>query len=425
MKRIIRVDHIWGDESAFDSVLIEDGVISRVADFDDVSSPGVETLRFRDSILLPGFTDAHLHLLWLGELLCGCDLRGCRNSREFRDRIQEHARTLSQGDFLFGYGYNENEWEDARKPDHNMIDDVTDGLTTIITRVDGHTWLLNSKAIVFANLSSVSDSELLSHIDNHAGKLTGIVYDKAYSQLVAKIVPKITDQKRREYLEKAQEYLLSLGITSCRSFGSLEDFLELAKMNQQNALKIRVCACLPTSALDWAIGVSVKTNSGTDKFWTGQIKMFADGSLGSKTALVSKPYSNGSLGLEVTTIDEMTRITEKAHTCGLGVAIHAIGDIAVLNVAKVLSQLGTDIDFIEHFQCNSKTAMNMLKNKEINVILNPSHIPLDSAVIPVEWGQLQDMAYPQADFWQTKMNVGFGSDARLQQPTHSMRLPVL
>ncbi|MEZ4812324.1 MAG: amidohydrolase [Caldisericia bacterium] len=395
---------------SFDSVLIDGDEIEEIGDFTDYKSSGFEIFDYGDSVILPGFTDAHLHLVWLGKILSGCDLREIKTSSELVNKIKEFSDGLDDDDFLLGYGYNEHEWEDGVKPTCDLIDNVSGNHPAILTRSDGHSWLLNSKMMVLAGIHEIKDPELRKHIQYLDGKPTGIVFDNVFTEKIKPLMPDPSPLKTRESILLAQEHLLSLGITSCRTFGTLDDFLMLASLEQENLLKLRIAASIPDTALDWAITLATQTGSGTERFWLGQIKIFSDGSLGSKTALVSKPYSDGTYGLPVMPFEKMQEIVDKAHAYGFGVAIHAIGDVAVHNVVKVLKN-GTKKDSIEHFQCASTASINEIAKTEVNVVLNPSHMPVDFDFINTEWKELKNMVYPVRSLKTAGVKIGFGSDA--------------
>jgi predicted amidohydrolase YtcJ len=411
LKLLIRGKHVWGLDESIDSVLIKDDEIIATGDYNDLSSPDITTHKYEDYLILPGFTDAHLHLSWLGKLLDGCDLRNIDDTNELATRIKTHKVALSENDFLLGYGYNEQEWRDDKNPTCSLIDSACGNHPAVLTRIDGHSWLINSKMMVIAGISTVTDPKLKSHIQyDRKGLPTGVIFDKAFFELVQPLLPKAKPELIKKYLLLAQDHLLSLGITSCRSFGSLDDFLMLASLEQDDLLKMRICGCIPVDSLDWALSLATQTGNGSDYFWVGQIKIFADGSLGSRTALISQPYPDGTLGLEIISTDGMKTIIEKAHSNGLGVAIHAIGDIAVANVVEALKN-GDSKDTIEHFQCGSKQTILKLSKTKVNVVINPSHMPIDYKFINREWRNLKDMVYPSASLIKAGISVGFGSDA--------------
>jgi predicted amidohydrolase YtcJ len=413
MKLIIRGKHIWGFDDSCDSVLIEDDHIESVGDWNDLSSPDITTHNYRDCMILPGFTDAHLHMEWLGKILCGCDLRGVTTLDDLTSKLSEYANTLPDDDWLIGYGLNERKWSQSVKLSRDLIDSACGNHPAILCRVDGHSWLINSQLIIQSGVNRVRDNDLEAHIQkDEENNPTGIIYDKAYEELISHLLPKDDISKIRNRLQVAQKQLLSQGITSCRSFGSQDVLMTLADMEQKNLIKMRVCACIPKDSLDWAVSISTKTGNGSDNLWIGQLKLFLDGSLGSQSALVSKPYIDGSYGLSLLEYDDLRMLIEKAHSHSIGVATHAIGDVAVARAVKAFTDCNsTKADTIEHFQCANFESISRIAKTDVGIVLNPSHISLDQSSIEQQWSSLKNWVYPMASLINAGARVGFGSDA--------------
>lgn len=412
MKKLITASKIWGFPEIYDSILVADGKISAVGSHKELRKEGLEFESHPKSIIFPGFCDAHLHLRWLGENLTLCDLRGCTSSAEFATRIENYAKSNPDEEFIFGFGWDDRTFNDHVKPSRNLLDNFNCGKKAILTKIDGHSFLANSAFLEHAGITTETPDPVGGRIEkDHNGQLTGMLYDTAYSVYAVPKIPKLQDNKRRQFFNAAQTHLLSLGVTSCRSFGTIEDFVALANMEIQKELQMRICACIPSEALAWAIGLSAKTGTGNGRFWTGQIKIFADGSLGSRTALVSEPYPDGTFGLEVAHPNEMELMVRECHLSNLGVAIHAIGDVAVKKVVDILSRQKYPHDTLEHFQCAKPSSVQNAGKNNITVVANPIHIPLDINAIPVEWPKLANYSYPIASLIANGAKVAFGSDA--------------
>lgn len=417
MSVLVKTSHIWGKEVTDNSIIVENGKIKRIGFYGDLSKDFMGEIHdYEKGMVIPGFCDAHLHMAWLGQTLTLCDLRECKSSAEFLDKIRAYAKKLAPGEFLRGFGWDDRAWSDNEKPTRWLIDDATCGHKCSLTKVDGHSFLINSEFMMECGVTGETTDTPGGRIGkNQDGEPDGMFYDSAFDEYARKKIPSPTTDQLESFLLKAAEHLLSYGITSCRTFGTLDDFVTLAHMDRKGILKIRTCACIPENALAWAVDLSAKTGTGSEMFWTGQLKLFADGSLGSKTALVSEPYSDGTKGIEVTTIREMKEKITMAHQIGLGVAIHAIGDEAVKNVLNVFGE-SSDQDTIEHFQCAKPQSIALAAKLGIPVVVNPSHMPLDAEAIKVEWPKLAQNSYPLASLIKAGAIVGFGSDAPVVDP---------
>lgn len=412
MKKLITASKIWGHPENCNSVLIDNNKISTIGSFADLNKDGLEIENYPKSIVLPGFCDAHLHLRWLGENLTLCNLKDCTSSAEFVKKIEDYIRSNPDEDFILGFGWDDRTFNDHVKSTKNLIDKVAGNKKVVLTKVDGHSYLVNSVFLEYAGISSNTPDPVGGRIEKDInGELSGMLYDTAYNVYAVPKLPKPDDKRLRQFINAAQDHLLSQGITSCRSFGTIEDFVSCANMESQKKLAMRICACIPSEALAWAIGLSARTGTGNDKFWTGQIKIFADGSLGSRTALVSEPYPDGSFGLLVTHPNEIELMVRECHMAGLGVAIHAIGDVAVKNVTDILSRNKNQNDTIEHFQCGKPLSVQLAGKNSLTVVANPAHISLDIGAIPTEWPKLAQYSYPIASLISNGARMAFGSDA--------------
>lgn len=410
MKLLIRAGHVWGGKASDNSVLIEDGFIQNVGFFDELYNKDTIVHEYLKAMISPGFTDAHIHLRWLGETLNLCNLRGCKSSSEFLDRIRRFAATLSPEDFLLGFGWDDGEWIDRPKIRHELIDEVCQGHKAALTRIDGHSFLINMKLLEFSNVKKDTPEPSGGKIErDENGQPTGLFYDTAY-ELIRCHIPKPVDIKLEKFILLAIQHLLTFGITSCRTFGTLDDYISITNLIHKKRLNMRVCACIPLQAMSWAVDLPAKTGNGNDMFWTGQVKLFADGSLGSKTAFISEPYLDGSKGLEVMSKSDMSNAVKKAHQVGLGVAIHAIGDEAVKKTLEVLT-ISKGPDTIEHFQCAKPQQITQVAKLGVPVVVNPTHIPLDITAIKNEWPKLVNFSYPISSLLNAGAKVGFGSDA--------------
>jgi len=409
MKFIVSGAHVWGCEFSDNAVLIEDGEIKSIGLIDELKQQDTKVHHYPKALITPGFTDAHLHLHWLGETLLMCDLRGCTTSLEFLARLQQYVLKLPEGDVLQGFGWDDRLWSDRISPTHSLIDDACAEHPAILTKVDGHSALVNKRMLDICKITRDTPDPKGGRIERgNDGEPNGILQE-SFCEFLKPNIPKLTADKLESYLLASMMHLLAKGITSCRSFGSIEDFVTLANMERKGILPMRVCGCIPVESLPWAIDLGAKTGTGNSMFWTGQVKLFADGSLGSKTALVSEPYSDGTYGLEVTSLEDMKHIIDQAHRIGLGVAIHAIGDIAVKNAVLAINE-PKGLDTIEHFQCAKPQTIATLRSKGISVVVNPAHIPLDVDAIKKEWKKLESVSYPLFSLTETGVPVGFGSD---------------
>lgn len=408
MSLLVSARHVWGKDNDTNSILIENGRIKSIGSRENLAMLADKVVDYPHNLILPGFCDAHLHLAWLGENLTGCDLRGCTSIEDFAGRLQAWAKNLKPDEVLYGFGWDERTWSKPQNITGEMLDDIVPGVKVFLTKVDGHSFCASKKLIETLGLNRDTPDPSGGKINRDVdGNPTGLLFDNASKLITSKLG--ITG-KEKEF-NTAFDHLLANGVTSVRSFGSLDNFIELGRMSQNpDGLPLRVCACVPYEDMIWAFDFGLKTGQGSDTFWVGQIKMFADGSLGSRTALVSKPYPDGTFGLEVMTTREMADVAKAAHEHKLGVAIHTIGDVASSRVARVMKNTNM-LDTIEHLQSADPDTIKDVSTTQTPVIANPGHIPLDAEAIYSDWKEIAHMAYPIASMLAAGVPVGFGSDA--------------
>lgn len=408
MSLLICAKHIWGKNDQVDSVLVENGLIVATGQKSDLARVAQEIVEYPDCIVLPGFCDAHLHLAWLGENLTGCDLGGCVSSKSFIETLRNWNENHKQESVILGYGWDERNWSDPAKVTANLIDQAIQDKPVFLVKVDGHSYAANTAMLKKLGITKETTDPQGGRFDRDVeGNPTGLMFERA-SDIFYRQAGK---QSKEKELRAAFDHLLSYGITSVRSFGSLDVFIELGRMAQSTiGLPLRVCGCIPYQDIEWVKDLRLQTNLGSEFFWVGQIKMFADGSLGSSTAYVTRPYPDGSYGLEVMTVKEMAEIAKIAHELRLGVSIHTIGDQSAANVARVMKTTNY-MDTIEHLQCASQETIKEIARCETPVIVNPSHIPMDVDAIYKQWKEISHMAYPMASLLSAGIQIGFGSDA--------------
>ena len=388
--------------------LSKNGLIVAIGKKDELAKLATSVEEYDRCLILPGFCDAHIHLSWLGENLTGCDLRGCTDSKDFLSRLSSWSIKLAPGEVLLGFGWDERGWADPQKVTAELIDKAVPDHPALLVKIDGHSYAVNTLMLERAKISKDTSDVDGGRIDrDDKGNPSGLLLDNAAGAAIATLEK--TDKLKE--CKAAFEHLLSNGVTSIRTFGTLDNFIELGRLAQENgSLPVRVCACVPCDNIEFAKGFGLKTGNGSEYFWVGQIKMFSDGALGSRTALVSRPYPDGTYGIEVMSTKSMAEIANIAHAMDMGVAIHTIGDASAANVARVM-KMTNGKDTIEHLQCASPELIKEIAVTGVPVIANPSHIPLDATTIHTDWKELVHFAYPIGTLLANGVNVGFGSDA--------------
>jgi len=283
----------------------------------------------------PGFIDSHCHFLYYGLNLRQTDLTGTTSPEDVIQRLKENDDPASP--WVRGRGWDQNDWAIKVFPNKELLDNAFPDKPVYLVRVDGHAAWVNTKALEMARITAVvpEGGEVIT--DSHGA--TGILLDNAMT-LVEKLIPAPEREEKVRALLKAQANCFAVGLTMVGDAGlDKDDVLLLDSLQQSDKLKMRVYAMLsPTTAnIDHFINKGVYR---TGKLTVRSIKMFADGALGSRGALLREPYSDDpqNNGIQVTSLDEFNRICSLAYEKGYQVNTHCIGDSAVSLVLDIYSQ---------------------------------------------------------------------------------------
>lgn len=330
-----------------DWIAIDDGR------FDEVGTgepPSGDPLVKVDGVVLPGMIDAHVHLTSTGIYRNGLDCRDCRSIPQLLETIAGFVRQNSVT-WIAGGSFDPGRNADPRMPDRWELDSVARDQVLMLVRADGHSSTLSSAALEALDLDRTLPGTELSDGGEPTGRLSNLAHYSAARRFFSSLP--------REEIRKAQvaacAAALERGVTSVHDMGgpSHDDFAVL--MDSLDRLPIAVKAYLPTLDIPKALAASRDCVGGD---------LALDGSIGSRTAAMSKPYEDedvmGSLYLED---EEVIAFFVEATRAGLQAGVHAIGDAAVDQAIRCMEQallrLGPMAAAgarrlrhrIEHFEC--------------------------------------------------------------------------
>jgi predicted amidohydrolase YtcJ len=320
-----------------EAVAITDNRIVAVGSNEEISSlkrPGIPVIDLEGRIVLPGFNDAHVHFYAGGANLTGPQLRYTKSETEFRDTLAAFVRHQPKGQWITGGNWDHENWAPARLPTRELIDEVTRDWPVMIKRLDGHMSLANSLALKAAGVNKdtkdVPGGVIVRDAD---GNPTGILKDAA-QELVAKVIPPPSEQQIIDAVRAAQTYANAQGVTSVQDMSaSPAVFHAYQTMLHDGRLRVRISSHQPLGNWQRLAQVGVAADFGNEYLHIGGLKGYADGSLGSTTALLFAPYvdspnTSGIPSAELSNPEAMFRNIEGADSAGLQIAIHAIGDKA-------------------------------------------------------------------------------------------------
>src|SRR5713226_4542257 len=299
----------------------------------------------KGQLVLPGFNDAHVHFMSGGFQLSSVDLRDANSQQEFAERIRAFADKLPPGRWITGGDWDHERWPDAKLPTKELIDRFTPNTPVFVNRLDGHMALANSLALKLANVTrqTLDPPGGIIVRDPNTSEPTGVLKDAAQS-FVWKVFPPPSFEEKLAAARAATNHAASVGVTSVQDMSAGADVGVYQALLDRGELKNRIYAVWPLPRWERLAQTGVRAHFGSAMLRTGGLKGFADGSLGSTTALFFEPYldapnTSGIPSDEMFPEGAMLERVRGADRAGLQVIIHAIGDRANDNILSIYERV--------------------------------------------------------------------------------------
>lgn len=417
-------------------ILVEGGKIAWIGAWDEAVRihPGARVLDASDGTVMPGLTDAHAHVAGLGDALATVSLVGTRSYEEVIDRIATQAARMEPGEWVFGRGWDQNDWQQQEFPTAAALDARVPDNPVWVSRIDGHAGLANTAAMRAAGITAATkDPDGGRILRDSAGNPTGVFIDSA-EDLINNVVKSTSLSERKRRLAAALKAIAAHGLTGVHDAGVNEDTITLYKqLADEGALPIRVYAMLSDDAklIDrwFSSGPLIGYR---DLLTVRAVKMYADGALGSRGAALLGPYSDdpGNDGLMRASIEHLRDVSSRARKAGFQVGTHAIGDRAVRNALEAYEEAGVDASDrfrIEHLQVMALEDLPRLVRMKVIASMQPTHATSDMPWAEQRIGPKRILG---AYLWRTILDAGgplaFGSDFPVEEvnPWHGVHAAV-
>ena len=303
------------------------------ADIQAWIGPGTRLLDARGATVLPGFNDSHVHFVAGSSLLSQVQLNDVTTRQEFVRRVAASARELKYGEWVLGRGWDHEKLPGARLPTRDWIDDVTPDNPVWLGRYDGHMGLANSAALKIAGVDrNTPDPPGGAIVRDANGNPTGALKDAA-AGLVERLIPPPSDEQLTRAIRAGLEEVRRAGLTSVQDISHAREMRVYQKLLAAGELTVRFYCITPIQEYEAPLRAGITAGFGNDWIRTGAVKGFADGSLGSTTALFFEPYDDapttrGLFNAMMLPEGHMLQMAQPADAAGLQIAIHAIGDRA-------------------------------------------------------------------------------------------------
>lgn len=333
---------IYSVDSAFtvhSSMAISNGKIIAIGEKENIEKKYESTNTFdaTGKYIYPGFIDPHCHFLGYGLGLPNAWLAGAKDWEEVVTRLVENQKQYST-EWVKGRGWNQNEWAVKQFPTNELLNKAFPDKPVYIVRIDGHAAIANQKALEIAGITAkttISGGEIIKA----NGKPTGVLVDNAM-ELVRKCIPESTKEEKTKALINAQKNCFAVGLTGVHDAGLDTDEVFLVdSLHKSGSLKMRINAWLNPTKSNYETFLN-KGVYQTDWLTVRSIKIYADGALGSRGALLLKPYSDDpkNNGIQVETTEKLDSVCKIASDAGYQVCTHCIGDNAVRLMIDIYSK---------------------------------------------------------------------------------------
>jgi len=395
---------------AGDAVWWDGGVVQEVgpsAALARLVPRGTPVYDLPEALVTPGFVDGHTHFgLWALNRR-RVQLTGAK-TRETALAAVAAARPV-QG-WVIGQGWDANGW--TQRPDRAALDAIQRG-PVYLDSLDVHAAWVNSAALAAAGITRHTADPFGGRIvRDAAGEPTGLLLERAV-ELMTPHLPEPPAERLDEALREAQAEAHRLGLTGIHDVEAMGTMRAFERLEAADVLRLRVLFHPPVDALPTLVGRGVRSGVGSGWITVGGVKMFLDGSLGSRTAWMLDPYEGSrDRGMPITAEADVRVAMRLAAGAGIASTVHAIGDAAVrraLDLMSTLDRVGIP-HRIEHFQCVHPADLGRAAAAGIVLSMQPAHLLTDVPLVDRHWGSRGRGAYAFRTLLREGSTLVFGSD---------------
>ena len=370
-----------------------------------------ETVDLGGRCVLPGFTDSHVHFPTWAVAQHEVKLDGCTSLDEALARIRDAPAT---GAWLRGYGWRSGDWRDARDPTKDDLDPITGDRPAGLIAKDYHSLWLNSAALALAAGDLDVEGGVVER--DAQSEPTGVLREEAAWRFKERYMTLPAD----DYVEAMRTGIKlanSRGVTCVHDKDGWLGALGLwQRLEVQGSLSLRVWQSVPADLLPELRGLSLRSGFGSPLLRAGYLKVFMDGTLGSRTA-----WMLDGTGVQITSGDDLAEIVRAGAAAGWPVGVHAIGDRANREALDAFEQT-RDVwqpaglrQRIEHAQCLSLEDLPRFAELGVAVSAQFTHATSDRDLAERFWGDKLEGTYAFRSLVDSGALVVNGSDAPIEE----------
>jgi predicted amidohydrolase YtcJ len=413
----IRFEALWFDD--------EGRVVATLRDGERPDRDGVRRIDGNGRVLVPGFVDAHVHVMGLGFAELTLDLSDTRSLEQALDRIRAFAEANPGRPWILGRGWNQEAWGLGRFPTAAELDQAVRDRPVYLARVDGHAGWANSLALSAAGITAETEAPPGGRIERIAqtGAPAGVLVDAA-EVLMQRAVPEPRPVERDLALSAAQARLHARGITAVADMGtSIEDWQAFRRAGDAGSLTLRIMAYASgVEEMELIAGPGPTPWLYEDRLRLNGVKLYLDGALGSRGAWLKEPYSDDpeNDGLPLMTSAELRNRLVIAAKGNFQPAVHAIGDAANSETLAAIETLAESFPGdrrwrIEHAQKVDPADIPRFARNGIVASMQPLHQSSDRLMAEARLGTDRLAgAYAWASIAEAGARLALGSDAPVE-----------
>ncbi|MCB9848245.1 MAG: amidohydrolase [Phycisphaeraceae bacterium] len=416
------------------ALAVLDGRVIAVGDDEIIRATIGEHTRVIDAHgarILPGLIDAHVHLNNAGATLGWIALRDATGKQDMLRMIRDAASDLDDDAWVLGRGWSAEGWEDPEPPTADELDSAAGGRPTILVRMDGHQLLASRSAMRRAGVDEHTPAPPGGKFGRLPdGRLSGEIYEEA-QDLIWRAAPS-TDSldARKRNLRIAARECVRLGVTQIGAIESPETARAMAALDQDGELPIRIGVSIfigDDTIADWRpiLEWALTHRDLSDRVKVLGFKGFMDGSLGSRTAWMTKPYNdnppdedqrNAGMPLAMAGDGTLRELILLGAGMGLQPAVHAIGDRANHELLDWFAEIPAPLRArvrprVEHAQHVLDDDVRRYAQLGVIPSMQPLHKADDGRYAEQRLGaQRLRSSYAYRDFTDQNANLAFGSD---------------
>ncbi|MBR0138555.1 MAG: amidohydrolase [Erysipelotrichaceae bacterium] len=435
MKTAYYNGRVYTGEGFATAFLIEDGVFTFCGNDRNALQLCDQKVDLEKRFVCAGFNDSHMHLLNFGQFLNMARLNEHTDSLK---GMLEYVKTFKEehgyknDQWLRGRGWNQDLFTDINKmPDRWNIDEYVSDVPVILTRACGHVCAVNSKALELAGIDRDTVSPDGGDIGHKNGEPDGLFYDRAIS-LITSTIPDPDKDTIKKLIESSCKELNSYGITNSQTddYGVFNVPFEMInqayeELDKEGKLTVRVNEQTNFTNVDVFNRFFETGRVRADRFRTGPLKMLGDGSLGGRTAWLSRPYDDDPSTSGFPLIDDQTmnEMVSIANRTGIPVAIHAIGDRCLDQVLDAIEKALDECPRedhrhgIVHCQISRRDQLERIIRLKLHVYAQSVFLDYDNHIVYQRAGKdLAETSYSWKTLMENGVIISNGSDAPVELP---------